>query len=415
MADEKKMIIGIDLSKEYIQACYMLNDMTEPESVILGFASKSYQIPSQGYKKKGENKWAFGDTGKQYYEEGDYIKVDDIIGRVVKSEPIELDEEKYMPMDILECLLRFVLKECVRVTDIEVVSRIAVCVDRFQKKYLDMLKTVLNRMDFKDEDILLLNHTDCFVYYALNASEELYRRGVSMFDFDGSRVVYSYMNYASLENKTVVMVDSSRDKVNSKDPAAVDAELAKLAGRYMDMCAPSAVYLTGEGFEKYDKLDEFLKVAVGRRRAFIGPNLYAKGAAIGAFEVFYGGNYKNRVLATDDRILADIDIDILEREKEKVYRAIRVGTNWYSASKKLRFLVSGNAGLNIHIKPIEKKPDQDISFSLEDFPKRPDRMTKIVVEIEFSSASACRIAVKDAGFGDFYKSSDKVICKDIRL
>lgn len=415
MAEEKKMIIGIDLSKEYIQACYMLNDMTEPESVILGFASKSYQIPAEGYKKKGENKWAFGDTGRQYFEEGGYLKVDDIIGKVIKSEPIELDEEKYMPMDILECLLRFVLKECVRVTDIEVATKIAISVDRFQKKYLDMLKTVLNRMDFKDEDILLLNHTDCFVYYTLNASEELYKRGVSMFDFDGSKVVYSYMNYAVLENKTIVMVDSKRDKINSKDPVAVDNELAKLAAGYMDMTAPSSVYLTGEGFEKYDKLDEFLKVAVGRRRAFIGPNLYAKGAAIGAFEVFFGGNYKNRVLATDDRILADFDIDILEREKDKVYRAIRVGTNWYSATKKLRFLVAGNAKLNIHIKPIEKKPDQNITFDLEDFPKRPDRMTKVLVEIEFSSASSCRIAVKDAGFGDFYKSVDKVICKDIQL
>ncbi len=415
MADEKKMIIGIDLSKKYIQACYMLNDMTEPESVILGFASKSYQIPSDGYKKKGENKWTFGDSGKQYYDDGDYIKVDDIIDKVIKSEPIELDEEKYMPMDILECLLRFVLKECVRATDTEKVSKLAVCVDRFQKKYLDMLKTVLKRMDFKEEDILLLSRTDCFVYYTLNAPEELYKRGVSMFDFDGSRVVYSYMNYANLENKTVVMVDSKRDRVNSREPAAVDSELAKLAAGYMDMCAPASVYLTGEGFEKYDQLDGFLKTAVGRRRAFIGPNLYAKGAAIGAFEVFYGGNYKNRIMATDDRILADFDIDILEREQEKVYRAVRVGTNWYGASKKLRFLVSGNASLDIHIKPIEKKPDQDISFSLEDFPKRPDRMTKLIVEIEFSSASECRIAVRDAGFGDFYKSSDKVICKDIHL
>jgi hypothetical protein len=42
-------------------------------------------------------------------------------------------------------------------------------------------------------------------------------------------------------------------------------------------------------------------------------------------------------------------------------------------------------------------------------------MTKLIVEIEFSSASECRIAVRDAGFGDFYKSSDKVICKDIHL
>lgn len=416
MADEKKLIIGIDLNSSYIQASYLIEGMKEPESVILGFASQTYHIPTVGYKKKGENRWAFGDTGKKYFEDGEYLKVEDIMEKVLEEDTIELEEEKYMPADILECLFRFVIRECVRVADIEKADKIAVCMEKFSKKLLDSVKSVLIRMNIPAEDILLMNRTESFIYYSLNAGEELYQRGVALYDFSGKRLNYSYMNYAtSVGNKTVVMVDSTTERIQSVTEGEIDKELSRSAAKLTGASTMSAVYLTGNGFEKYEHLDQFIQTACSRKRAFIGQNLYAKGAAQGAFEYFYGGNYKNRILACEDRILADFDIDIVERETPKIYRAVKVGTNWYMAAKSLRFIVDDAKEIVIHIKPIEKKPDQDIVISLEEFPKRPEKMTKIMLEIDFSSASACKVSLKDMGFGDFYKTTGKMIYKDIKL
>lgn len=415
MAEEKKMIIGIDLSKEFIQASYYTNDMKEPESVILGFASQTYYISTEAYKKKGENKWAFGNTGKQYYEEGEYIRVDNVMDNIVDGEPITIDDEQYMPLDILECLLRFTVRECTRVADTEVISKIAVCVDSFSKKYLNSIKSVLLRMNYKSEDILLLNRTESFVYYALSMSEDLYQRGVGLVDFDENRLKYSYMNYAVLEGKTVVMVDSNRERVIAKHPEEVDKEITGIAQKYMGNSPMSAIYLTGSGFEKYDRLDEFVKTACNRKRAFVGSNLYSKGAAIAAFEQYYGGNYNNRIVACEDRILADFDIEIMEREKPKMYRAVKVGTNWYMATKTIRFVVDDTKEMKIHIKPIERKPDQDIVISLDEFTQRPNRMTKLMLDIDFNNATSCRLAIRDMGFGDIYKTTGKTIYRDIKL
>lgn len=416
MADEKKLIIGIDLNSSYIQASYLIEGMKEPESVILGFASQAYHIPTVGYKKKGENRWAFGDTGKKYFEDGEYLKVEDIMEKVLEKDTIELEEEKYMPADILECLFRFVIRECVRVADIEKVDKIAVCMEKFSKKLLDSVKSVLVRMNIPAEDILLMNRTESFIYYSLNAGEELYQRGVALYDFSGKKLTYSYMNYAtSVGNKTVVMVDSTTERIQSVTEGEIDKELSRSASKLMSGSTMSAVYLTGNGFEKYEHLDQFIQTACNRKRAFIGQNLYAKGAAQGAFEYFYGGNYKNRILACEDRILADFDIDIVERETAKVYRAVKVGTNWYMAAKSLRFIVDDAKEIVIHIRPIEKKPDQDIVIPLEEFPKRPKKMTKIMLELDFSSASSCKASLKDMGFGDFYKTTGKTIYKDIKI
>ncbi len=416
MADEKKLIIGIDLNSSRIQASYLTEGMKEPESVILGFASQTYHIPTVGYKKKGENRWAFGDTGRKYFEDGEYLKVEDITDKVLEEDTIELEEEKYMPADILECLFRFVLRECYRAADIEKADKVAVCVDKFNRKFLDCVKAVLTRMDISPDNILLMNKTESFIYYSLNAGEELYQRGVALYDFSGKKLTYSYMNYASsIGNKTVVMVDSTAERIQSVTEGEIDKELSASAVKLMSGSTMSSVYLTGDSFEKYEHLDKFIQTACNRRRAFIGQNLYAKGAAQGAFEYFYGGNYKNRILACEDRILADFDIDIVERETAKVYRAVKVGTNWYMAAKTLRFVVDGVDEIVIHIKPIEKKPDQDVVISLEEFPKRPEKMTKIMLELDFSSASACKVSLKDMGFGDFYKSTGKTIYKDIKL
>lgn len=415
MADEKKLIIGIDLSKDFIQTSYLLDGMEEAESVILGYQSQTYHIPTVGYKKKGENKWAFGDTGVKYYENGEYLEVTQIVEKVIEGKQILIDDEQYVPEDVLECLFRFVIRECIRVTDVEDVAKIAVCVDQFNRKLLDSIRSVFDRMNFGSENIVLFNRTECFIYYALNAKEELYQRGVALFDFSGKRLTYSYMNYAAIEGKTVVMVDAEKSRVVADHEEEVDKELAGLAANALGNTQMSAIYLTGDGFERYEHLDEFIRVACNRKRAFIGQNLYSKGAAQGAFEYFYGGNYKNRILACEDRILADFDIDIVEKEKDKVYRAVRVGTNWYMAGKTLRFIVDDAKELRIHIKPIERKPDQDIVISLEEFPKRPPKMTKIMVEFDFSSSTACKVVVKDMGFGDYYKSTGKTIYKDIKL
>lgn len=416
MTDEKKLIIGIDLNSSSIQASYLTEGMREPESVILGFASQTYHIPTVGYKKKGENRWAFGDTGRKYFEDGEYLKVEDIMEKVLTEDTIELEEEEYLPADILECLLRFVVRECARAADIEKPDKIAVCMEKFSRKLLDTVKSVLIKMDIPPGDILLMNRTECFIYYSLNAGEELYHRGVALYDFNGRKMTYSYMNFAtSVGNKTVVMVDSTTERIQSVTETEVDRELSQSAARLMNGSTMSAVYLTGDGFEKFEHLDRFIQTACSRKRAFIGQNLYAKGAAQGAFEYFYGGNYKNRILACEDRILADFDIDIVERETAKVYRAVKVGTNWYMAAKTLRFIVDGAGEIVIHIRPIEKKPDQDIVISLEEFPKRPAKMTKIMLELDFSSASSCRATVKDMGFGDFYKATGKTIYKDIKL
>lgn len=415
MTGDKRFIVGMDLGRKFSQASYYIDGMKEPESVILGFASQSYFITTEGYKKKGENKWSFGDTGKKYYETGEYTRVERIMDKVSSAETILVDGEQYLPTDILECFVKFILRECVRVTDVERPDKIAICVDNFNQSILDSIMQVLESLEFSKEDVIFFNKTECFVYYTLNAEEDLYKRGVGMMDFNDRRLLYSYMNYAVLDKKTVVMVDSQLEEVKNADDTNLDNKLTKLGMEMMGRQTMSSIYLTGYGFEENGHLDEFIKTVCDRKRAFMGQNMYAKGACIGAFETFYGDAYRSRIVACEDRILSDIDIEIVDKGNPKLFRVTRAGTNWYMATRSIRFIVDEAESLEIHIKSIENKKDIDVSISLDEFPKRPKRMTKILMEIEFSGPTRCRIALKDLGFGDYYKSTGKTIYREIKI
>ena len=48
------------------------------------------------------------------------------------------------------------------------------------------------------------------------------------------------------------------------------------------------------------------------------------------------------------------------------------------------------------------------SLELTDIPKRPERMTRLSVMTEALSDSAVKVTIRDLGFGEIYKSSEKV-------
>ena len=47
-------------------------------------------------------------------------------------------------------------------------------------------------------------------------------------------------------------------------------------------------------------------------------------------------------------------------------------------------------------------------MKLPGLPQRPNRTTRLSISLRYISAEECCITVKDLGFGEIYKSSEKV-------
>ena len=121
------------------------------------------------------------------------------------------------------------------------------------------------------------------------------------------------------------------------------------------------------------------------------------------------------LVACRNRLPSTIDMDIVERGKNKIFRIAQAGANWYSSSREVDFIVDECSSLTLHIQPANGQKPYDEVVDFADFPYRQGKMSRINVLFEFTGDDRCNITVKDKGFGEFIKSSGKVVYKTIEL
>lgn len=176
----------------------------------------------------------------------------------------------------------------------------------------------------------------------------------------------------------------------------------------------SSVYLTGMGFDVDRLPDEFTKVLVAGRKAFVGQNLYVRGACFAALEYISPQVFGNVCLLTDGRIKADIETDISEHGRPMKFRIVKMGTNWYMAERTIDFIIEDVSVINFQIiwpdgKYIEKQVD------ISSIPYREGKTTRISMNVKASSQDKCIVTIKDLGFGEIYQASDSVIVEELDL
>ncbi len=91
------------------------------------------------------------------------------------------------------------------------------------------------------------------------------------------------------------------------------------------------------------------------------------------------------------------------------------GDNWYEAKSTVDFIVTGNPEVEFTISPLDPKKKKLVKIGLEDFPKRPDRTTKIELSLGFSDDRTMVAVIKDKGFGEIFPAEDVMIKQEVGL
>ena len=79
------------------------------------------------------------------------------------------------------------------------------------------------------------------------------------------------------------------------------------------------------------------------------------------------------------------------------------------------FIVTGTPEVEFTISPLDPKRKKLVKIELADFPKRPDRTTRIELSLGFSSDRTMVAVIKDKGFGELYPAEDTVIKQEVIL
>jgi hypothetical protein len=168
----------------------------------------------------------------------------------------------------------------------------------------------------------------------------------------------------------------------------------------------SAIYLIGDGFAG-DWMKRSVSFMCQGRRAFIGKNLYSKGACYAAL-IKAGEQPWPYVYLGENVMKVNVSLKVQNRGRMDFYTLIGAGENWYESEGECEVILDGSPEIQFWLQPPHSKEARIEKLALADLPKRPDRTTRLLIQAKPLSDKRVRIRIRDEGFGEYFKSSDKM-------
>lgn len=383
---KNSLILGMDLCNEYSQVCFYDIKMQKTEPVPFDKNDMVFKNP---------------------------VPLGTIFENVNEGLPVQMNE--------LSNLVGHLIDNSRKFRKTSEIDKVYVTVDDFNITLLDALKTAFSMNGLGQDKVTFISHEECYAYYAFSMKKELWNGGVLLLDYSEKGVDAIELADVKIKNNDIIVEEQQlfddprliQAASGDRKLEEVDSILESIARQVLNGKVISSIYLTGNGFNT-DKLPPmFLKCICNRHRVFAGQNLFVKGACFAAYEVTYGTKFANTVFACKNRITTGIEIGILERGRNKILRVVKPGINWYEAGKTLEFIVDDCNEIRINMIPVAKKENYEEVISLSEFPCRENKTTKIQIKFEFTADDRCLVTVKDKGFGEIARSSDKVIYKNL--
>lgn len=413
---DKEICVGIELRDDFTQACFYDEKHNEPVSVM--FDNDALLLPTLVAMDKDGATWYLGNKAVEKTVENQAVTVDSLLKKAMNKEPVDVNGTKIMPVELLGRFFYGLLNQVKDAAGADFITDICVVLAEYDISLLNVVSKAMEAIGVKKECLSILGNDESFIYYVLNQKKELWKNDVFLFDYADEGLVVKRMYMHNERGKNVVMVHSddysdtvTKDIVNNNiSMEYADEKLLEIAKSLFTRKNVSSVYLTGSCFKEEINMPEFIKFICDRRRAFAGNNLYCKGACYRA-----KGEQKDFVLACKQRITTGIEIKISDRGREKIFRMVRPGSNWYEAGCSYDFIVDDCDTIEVFLSPLDAREKQLVTVSLNDFPKRPARTTRINVSFSFTGDSRCHMMVKDMGFGELYKSSGIIVNEELLL
>ena len=115
---------------------------------------------------------------------------------------------------------------------------------------------------------------------------------------------------------------------------------------------------------------------------------------------------------SDALVLADVGMEMRIMGAPAYHPLLEAGVNWYESSASCELILDDIRELVFQVEKLGSKGKKRVAMELAGLPARPNKTTRLSLEMKYISAKDCRITVKDLGFGDMYPTSGKNMDRD---
>lgn len=372
MITNKKFAAGIDIGAEAVQISYLLEGMNEPEGV------GEFLSPPE---ETEEGLSAFIEKVREA-----------LLAVPGFDEPAQIDA-----LDLAFSVL--------------------------EKERAEKYTSCFAKSGVKRECIHAESYAEYAIYFALSQPRELWQNDVVFVDFSKEGFFFRRLHIKKEGKQLLVLMEEQEDTDFLKMELLLEEDgrkmadelfLARMQERFGKRLI-SAVYLIGTGFYGEDWAFQTLKFLCSRRRVFKGLNLYTKGACFAAYDRIGNKAFQAYTFLCSNRIAYSVGVRVMHKEEPKLLFLAKAGENWYETKACIECILNGAEEIPIVILPVEGREERTILLSLENFPKREDRMTRVEITCTFVNQESVVVQIKDLGFGSFVRATDMKVRKEISL
>lgn len=408
MNEIRDLMIGIDFGKEYSQICYYDRKAEEPRSIPMKVGTSQFEAPTCLCRRVEQGDYCIGLEAEYFAKEKNGLLVEDLYGISESTEPVQLGGETMQPFELLAYYLKGMLKflgimdvakntKCLVITT---ASLGIVQVKNFQK--------ACEFLGFPEEKYMLLDYGESFYYYALTQKKETWNRSVAWYAFSQEKVVYRKLVMNSGTRPVLVRLEEPVEAILAEEGEERDADFCKFIQETLGTGLFSSIQITGKGFDQEWAKQSVKMLCYQKRKVFYGNNLFAKGACASAVERLENKNLKGYRYMSEALVLTDIGMDMRVMGAPAYYPLIEAGNNWYECKAQCEFILDNTEELVFVISTMETPEKRRVVMGLPGLPKRPNKTTRLHLELAYISPKECSITVKDLGFGEMFPASGKV-------
>ncbi len=400
---ENHFYLGIDLDDRNAVISYYELNMKEPETLSMVAGSEVYQIPMILTKKKGIGQWFIGEeAGRLAISQGEE-GVTQLLSCAMNQEKIFVDGERYPASELLCLYLKKLLLLAGSLGKNRKPDKLVICLEKLSRNAIQLFGEITPKLGLLESQVTLLDRKECFYYFVYHQQRDLTLHDVFLFDYRGEDIRCCRVTRHQNTRPQLVTIAEEVRRMSESDRDETFLHILQdcCRGRIV-----SSSYLTGDGFDGGWMKKSVAFLCQGRR-AFIGKNLYSKGACYAA-AVQEGAENWEYVYLGDNEMKVNVSLKVFNKGNMEFYTLINAGDNWYETVGECEVILDGTPEIAFWLQAPNSRDAKIERLELSDLPNRPERATRLRITAKPLSDMKVQIQIKDLGFGELFKSSDKV-------
>lgn len=421
MAEERTLLVGVDLCEDMSQITCFNTVTYEPESVCVNGNIEKYMIPTILFYRRDTAEWRFGEEAFAWNREQDGVLIKGLVSKASQTASVTVAGHEYQPWELLEYFLKGVLGLLKAEYPNNTIRRLVVTVKEKNILLIQNIYSAVQSLGISRLRTNVQSHEQCFVNYAMNQPKELHVNDVVLFDYDEKGLVYYQLSINRRTEPNTVLI-KKRDfsetlsyEMLQEDPTRENIAylFESIALNVLHRQIVSTIYVTGIGFEGNWCKDALKRLCVGRR-VFAGQNLYAKGAGYAARDAVGEGKLKDYLYLGEETLPVNIYVPLFIDGREQMYPLVSAGTAWYNANNSVSFIPDQETEVQLKVEYVIGQQEEQHFISMDGL-RNSNRTTRLELSLEFLDVHTCMVRINDRGFGELFPSSNRVWEKIIEI